>query len=76
MSPAVGPPRAPGLPHSPVKEWGAASPGRDWPLLLLLSFFHGAKELFPTLWLIGLLRGPQIHRWPSRWTLEPFSPSS
>ena len=55
-----------------MREWGGASPGRDLPLLLLFSFLHGAKELFPNLWLIGLLRGPQIHRWPKGGPLSLF----
>ena len=59
-------PEPPGLPQSPVREWEGASPGRDLPLLFLLSLLHGAKELSPNLWLIRILSGPQINRWPSR----------
>ena len=56
-------PEPPGLPQSPVREWEGASPGRDLPLLFLLSLLHGAKELSPNLWLIRTLSGPQINRW-------------
>ena len=60
-------PELPGLPHSPVRVWEGASPGRDLPLLLLLSLLHAAEEVLPSPWLIGLLRGPQIHSSTTRY---------
>ena len=76
MSPGVGPPRAPWASSLTCEGVGRGLSRDGFAPLLLLSLLHGAKELFPNLWLIGLLSGPQIHRWPSRYTLEPFSTSS